>query len=310
MKFTADALNSVVEVSLRSPSLTVTASNKAMVKELLKHVPAHKRKEMKKRLHASSRFVPLAGTVLGELRSEVNAFKSAAVKKNLDRGYKGISKLGKVNGYIVRLENFEHFESIVRSHTPRIESLVERIKDEWDDLKERGAEDMDVYSEGFTFPSLKKFLKRSEFGFTVESTLKNDAWINTALSETATRVRAMAEKSTERKLLEAHYRPVEIMLNGVAECIERLERADGKNASGKKARLRADKFNALKELVSEVRTKNFLDLPELEVAANTVASLVEGLDVVDLDPAERKEKAKTFTKVHEVLEDRMAAAGL
>jgi len=71
-----------------------------------------------------------------------------------------------------------------------------------------------------------------------------------------------------------------------------------------------EKFRAVEKLVAEVRCKNFLDLPELETAASTAASLVEGLDVVGLDPAERKEKAEEFTKATSAIEDKLAASGL
>jgi len=120
----------------------------------------------------------------------------------------------------------------------------------------------------------------------------------------------MAEKATERKMMEAHGRPVESLLDAVSSCIERLEAANGKTANGKKTRLRPEKFEGLKDLVADVKARNFLNLPELETAANTVASMVDGLDVVDLDPAERKETAKEWNETYENLSDRMAAAGL
>tara|TARA_B100000131_G_scaffold142894_1_gene139024 strand:+ start:885 stop:1826 length:942 start_codon:yes stop_codon:yes gene_type:complete len=309
-KFDTSDLNSVVEISLRVPNVTVSKKNDAMVKELLKHVPIHKRDEIKKLIHASSKFVPTAGTAIGDLRNLSAEFKRHATKKDLDKGYRGLSKIGRANGYIVKLDSFEHFESVVRSFEPRFERAVKRISDEWEILKDRGADALDVYGRGFKFPSLKKFMKRTEFGFDVESTLSDSAWVDTALAETASRIRRMAEKATERKMMEAHGRPVETLLDAVSGCIERLEAANGKTASGKKTRLRPEKFDGLKELVADVKARNFLNLPELETAANTVAGMVEGLDVVDLDPAERKETAKKWTETYENLSDRMSAAGL
>ena len=291
-------LRSLIEILLTPPSYIVRGSNPNAKKILLDQVPEEDRAALKRLLGASTQFLPATDTAIGNARSLVNQFKKEIVGGDNKRGYRGLAKTGRPNTYLCRLQDFDRFEEIFRSYKPRIDKCNETIRQQWESLKERGKEEMLVFGEGFEHPTIDRFLRRSELAFEIETTISDSKIFDTVLAETIQRIKAKAEQSAKA------------LLGALGVCIERLLAAGGKTEGGKKKRLRPEKFRAVEKLVAEVRCKNFLDLPELETAAATAASLVEGLDVVGLDPEERKEKAEEFTKVTAAIEDKLAASGL
>jgi len=304
------ALRSLIEICIGPPSYIVRGSNPNAKKILLDQVSEEDRAGLKRLLGASTQFLPATDTAIGNARSFVNQFKKDIIAGDNKRGYRGLAKTGRPNTYLCRVQDFDRFEEIFRSYKPRIDKCNDRIRDQWESLKERGKEEMLVFGEGYEYPTIDKFLRKSELTFEVETTISDSKIFDTVLAETVQRIRAKAEESAKNKVLAAHAKPAEALLSALGVCIERLLAAGGKTESGQNKRLRPEKFRAVEKLVAEVRCKNFLDLPELETAASTAASLVEGLDVVGLDPAERKEKAEEFTKVTSAIEDKLAASGL
>ena len=303
-------LRSLIEILLPPPSYIVRGSNPTARKILLDQVPEEDRAALKRLLGASTQFLPATDTAIGNARSLVNQFKKEIVGGDNKRGYRGLAPTGRPNTYLCRLQDFDRFEEIFRSYKPRIDKCNETIRQQWESLKERGKEEMLVFGEGYEYPTIDRFLRKSELAFEIETTITDSKIFDTILAETIQRIKAKAEQSAKDKVLAAHAKPAEALLGALGVCIERLLAAGGKTEGGKKKRLRPEKFRAVEKLVAEVRCKNFLDLPELETAASTAASLVEGLDVVGLDPEERKEKAEEFTKVTAAIEDKLAASGL
>ena len=304
------ALRSLIEICIGPPSYIVRGSNPNAKKILLDQVSEEDRAGLKRLLGASTQFLPATDTAIGNARSFVNQFKKDIVAGDNKRCFRGLAKTGRPNTYLCRVQDFDRFEEIFRSYKPRIDKCNDRIRDQWESLKERGKEEMLVFGEGYEYPTIDKFLRKSELTFEVETTISDSKIFDTVLAETVQRIRAKADESAKSKVLAAHAKPAEALLGALGVCIERLLAAGGKTEGGQNKRLRPEKFRAVEKLVAEVRCKNFLDLPELETAASTAASLVEGLDVVGLDPAERKEKAEEFTKVTSAIEDKLAASGL
>ena len=310
LEIKSSSLRSLIEICLGTPSYVICGTNANAKKVLLDQVSPEERAGLKRLLGASTRFLPATDTAIGNARSFVNQFKKDIIAGDNKRGYRGLAKTGRPNTYLCRVQDFDRFEEIFRSYKPRIDKCNDQIRDQWESLKERGKEEMLVFGEGYEYPTIDKFLRKSELTFEIETTISNSKIFDTVLAETVQRIKAKAEESAKNKVLAAHAKPAEALLSALGVCITRLISADGKTKDGKKRRLRPEKFRAVEKLVAEVRCKNFLDLPELETAASTAASLVEGLDVVGLDPAERKEKAEEFTKATSAIEDKLAASGL
>ena len=310
LKIETSSIRSLIEVHLQTPSYVITGSNPNAKKVLLDQVAPEERAGLKKLLSGNSRFLPATDTAIGTARSFVNQFKKDIVAGDPKRGYRGLSYTGRPNLYLCRVQDFDRFEAIFNAAKLSIDKCNAEIRRNWDTLKERGKEDLLVFGEGVEYPTIDKFLRRSELGFDIETTISDSKIFDTVLAETVQRIKAKAEESAKNKVLSAHAKPVEELLGALGVCVQRLLAAGGKTEGGTNKRLRADKFKAVEKLVAEVRCKNFLDLPELETAAATAASLVEGLDVVGLDPAERKDKAEEFTKVTSAIEDKLTASGL
>ena len=309
-KLKTDSLNSLIEVYIMKPSYIVSASNKSAKALLLEQVPAEDRPALKRVLSSNSRFLPSVDSPIGQARSVVNAFLKDMVAGDNKRGYRGFAKVGRPNTYIGRLQDFDRFEELLNAAKSQVEKYNLKIRESWDELKARGKEEMMVFNGGVEFPTVDRFLRKSTLDFEVSTNLSEAKIFDTAIAEVVRRVKAKAEKSERDRVLSAHAKPVEQLLDALGECIQRLHQSNGKTESGKSRRLRADKFNTVAKIVEEVRGKNFLNLPELETAAATAASLVDGLDVVGLDPAERKDKAEEFSKVTDSLKSRLAASGL
>ncbi len=309
LEIKSSSLRSLIEIHLATPSYVITGTNPNAKKVLLDQVDPEDRAGLKKLLSANSRFLPATDTAIGTARSFVNQFKKDIVAGDPKRGYRGLAKTGRPNTYLCRVQDFDRFEEIFNAAKVSIDKCNAEIRRNWEALKERGKEEMLVFGEGVEYPTVDRFLRRSELGFDIETTISDSKIFDTVLAETVQRIKLKAEESAKAKVLSAHAKPVENLLDALGECVKRLAAA-GTKEGGKNKRLRADKFKTVEKLVAEVRGKNLLDLPELETAAATAASLVEGLDVVGLDPAERKDKAEEFTKVTAALEDKLAASGL
>ena len=310
LKIETSSIRSLIEICIGPPSYIVRGSNPNAKKILLDQVSEEDRAGLKRLLGASTQFLPATDTAIGNARSFVNQFKKDIIAGDNKRGYRGLAKTGRPNTYLCRVQDFDRFEEIFRSYKPRIDKCNDRIRQQWESLKEQGKEEMLVFGEGYEYPTIDKFLRKSELTFEVETTISDSKIFDTMLAETVQRIKAKAEESAKNKVLAAHAKPAEALLGALGVCIERLLAAGGKTEGGTNKRLRPEKFRAVEKLVAEVRCKNFLDLPELETAAATAASLVEGLDVVGLDPVERKDKAEEFTKVTSALKDKLAASGL
>ena len=309
LEIKSSSLRSLIEIHLATPSYVITGTNPNAKKVLLDQVDPEDRAGLKKLLSANSRFLPATDTAIGTARSFVNQFKKDIVAGDPKRGYRGLAKTGRPNTYLCRVQDFDRFEEIFNAAKVSIDKCNAEIRRNWEALKERGKEEMLVFGKGVEYPTVDRFLRRSELGFDIETTISDSKIFDTVLAETVQRIKIKAEESTKAKVLSAHAKPVENLLDALGECVKRLAAA-GSKEGGKNKRLRADKFKTVEKLVAEVRGKNLLDLPELETAAATAAGLVEGLDVVGLDPAERKDKAEEFTKVTAALEDKLAASGL
>lgn len=309
LEIKSSSLRSLIEIHLATPSYVITGTNPNAKKVLLDQVDPEDRAGLKKLLSANSRFLPATDTAIGTARSFVNQFKKDIVAGDPKRGYRGLAKTGRPNTYLCRVQDFDRFEEIFNAAKVSIDKCNAEIRRNWEALKERGKEEMLVFGEGVEYPTVDRFLRRSELGFDIETTISDSKIFDTVLAETVQRIKLKAEESAKSKVLSAHAKPVENLLDALGECVKRLAAA-GTKEGGKNKRLRADKFKTVEKLVAEVRGKNLLDLPELETAAATAAGLVEGLDVVGLDPAERKDKAEEFTKVTAALEDKLAASGL
>ena len=310
LEIKSSSLRSLVEIHLANPSYVITGTNPNAKKVLLDQVDPEDRAGLKKLLSANSRFLPATDTAIGTARSFVNQFKKDIVAGDPKRGYRGLAKTGRPNTYLCRVQDFDRFEEIFNAAKISIDKCNAEIRRNWEALKERGKEEMLVFGEGVEYPTVDRFLRRSELGFDIETTISDSKIFDTVLAETVQRIKIKAEESAKAKVLSAHAKPVESLLDALGECVKRLVAADSKTEDGKKTRLRPEKFRTVEKLIAEVRGKNLLDLPELETAAATAASLVEGLDVVGLDPVERKDKAEEFTKVTAALEDKLAASGL
>ena len=309
LEIKSSSLRSLIEIHLATPSYVITGTNPNAKKVLLDQVDPEDRAGLKKLLSANSRFLPATDTAIGTARSFVNQFKKDIVAGDPKRGYRGLAKTGRPNTYLCRVQDFDRFEEIFNAAKVSIDKCNAEIRRNWEALKERGKEEMLVFGKGVEYPTVDRFLRRSELGFDIETTISDSKIFDTVLAETVQRIKIKAEESAKSKVLSAHAKPVENLLDALGECVKRLAAA-GTKEGGKNKRLRADKFKTVEKLVAEVRGKNLLDLPELETAAATAAGLVEGLDVVGLDPAERKDKAEEFTKVTAALEDKLAASGL
>jgi len=309
----ADALRSILQIGIPSVSFNCSGPNKKAKEILLGQVEADDKNSLKKLVSTNTKFLPTVDSEIGRARGFVNEFKKEVVTGDPTRGYGGIAPTGAPTIFTVLIKDFERFEEIFDTYAPKVAECVANIRENWEAICERGRAELGELASGARFPTVDRFLKKSELTyFIAEGFGAAEAKIYKAVSdETIDRIKVKAEESARERILAAHARPVNKLLDSLVTCIKSLDRAslDVDPDTGKKTRFRADNFRTVEKLVEEVRAKNFLNLPELETAAATAASLVSGV-TAKIDTAERADKAREIETVSDALTASLAESGL
>ena len=60
-----------------------------------------------------------------------------------------------------------------------------------------------VFGKGVEYPTVDRFLRRSELGFDIETTISDSKIFDTVLAETVQRIKIKAEESAKSKVLSA-----------------------------------------------------------------------------------------------------------
>ena len=313
LKIQANALRSIIQIRIPSVSFNCSGPNAKAKAILLGQVDAENKDSLKKLVSTNTKFLPTVDSEIARARGFVNEFHREASSGNPEIGYHGIAKTGAPTIFTVLIKDFERFEELFDTYAPKVAQCVENIREDWEAICERGRAELGELASGARFPTVDRFLRKSELTYSIEEGFgAAEAKVFDAISsEVAGRIVKKAEESARERILSAHARPVNKLLDSLVTCIKSLDRAslEVDPVTGKKTRFRADNFRTVEKLVAEVREKNFLDLPELETAAATAASLVSGV-TAKIDTSERADKAREIETVSDALTASLAESGL
>lgn len=306
---TADEINSIFQIVINPSRIVTTGKNDDAKKAILDAAPPEDRDELAKIFNSSGRFLPTANTCLGELRSLNNAMIKEMVSADDGRNYDGLEKTGRAKTYIGQLKDYDRALEIFDTYSPQIGACVSKIRSEWESLKEQGRLEMKQYGDGFEFPEVEDFLANSDASFEIDTVITDQKILNSALAEQAARLNARHKADKDRQIREIAGRQIKLILDQFKACEQRLREA-GTVVDGKRKRLKKNNFENTLDAAANAKKKNFANIPEVEVAAATAASIIKDVDNLPDNPAERADMADEINKAHTALSSKMAAAGL
>jgi len=306
---TAPDLNSIFQIVISPSRIVTTGKNESAKEAILAAAPLEDRAELAKIFNSSGRFLPTAGTCLSELRSLNTAMVKEMVSADEDRNYDGLEKTGRAKTYIGQLKDYDRALEIFDAYSPQIAAAQAKIRSEWEALKEQGRLEMKQYGKDFQFKEVDEFLANADAYFDIDTVITDQKILNSALAEQAARLNARHKADKDRQIREIAGRQIKLILDQFKACEQRLREA-GTVVDGKRKRLKKNNFENTLDAAANAKKKNFANIPEVEVAAATAASIIKDVDNLPDNPAERADMADEIHKAHTALSSKMAAAGL
>ena len=278
-------INSLVLFSFRTKQPATTALNKRGGAQAAAQAGAGRSAA---RLY--NRFLESRGTVVGQISTLFNQTSKSMRDRALPNA---------TGGYYLRAKDVDHVQSIYDAAVNELGLLKVELLNNWEQLPRP---ELGKFAQDIKVPSKYTFVDAYDMQL---DWLRQPAAIEGTVlegvsTETAARVRAESQKSTERSLIAAHAEPVRETVKMLAGAIDHL-------ATGK--RLRSERFKALQDQIGRLDDMNWLDLPELKQLTNTLRPCVIDTDTLD-DAGDKHKAVSTLSEAQRIAEQTLKDLGI
>ena len=237
-----------------------------------------------------NRFLESRGTVIGKISTLFNQTS----KKMRERALPNAS-----GGYYLRAKDVDHVQGVFDEALNELDHLKQELLNDWEQLPRP---ELGQFAQDIKMPSKYEFADayHMELDWMRQPAAIEGTVLEGVSTETAARVRAESQKSTERSLIAAHAEPVRETLKMLTGAIDHL-------ATGK--RLRSERFKALQDQIGRLDDMNWLDLPELKQLTNTLRPCVIDTDQLE-DSTDKHKAVSTLSEAQRIAEQTLKDLGI